>query len=71
MENGYVESFNGRFRDQCPNENWFSDLADVRWGVRGAVSSELPHPSSPLRGQLSSCLRFILGIDFIVSPRGK
>ena len=24
MENGYVESFNGRFRDECLNENWFS-----------------------------------------------
>lgn len=30
MENGYVESFNGRFRDECLNENWFSDLADAR-----------------------------------------
>jgi putative transposase len=28
MENGYVESFNGRFRDECLNE--FSDLADAR-----------------------------------------
>jgi putative transposase len=24
MENGYVESFNGRFRDECLNENWFT-----------------------------------------------
>jgi putative transposase len=30
MENGYVESFNGRFRDECLNENWFIDLADAR-----------------------------------------
>ena len=30
MENGYVESFNGRFRDECLNENWFSTLADAR-----------------------------------------
>jgi len=30
MENGYVESFNGRFRDECLNENWFSSLADAR-----------------------------------------
>jgi putative transposase len=29
-ENAYVESFNGRFRDECLNENWFSDLADAR-----------------------------------------
>ena len=30
MENGYVESFNGRFRDECLNETWFIDLADAR-----------------------------------------
>jgi putative transposase len=30
MENGYVESFNGHFRDECLNENWFTDLADAR-----------------------------------------
>ena len=30
MENGYVESFNGRFRDECLNENGFSSLADAR-----------------------------------------
>jgi putative transposase len=30
MENGYVGSFNGRFRDECLNENWFSSLADAR-----------------------------------------
>jgi putative transposase len=30
MENGYIESFNGKFRDECLNENWFTDLADAR-----------------------------------------
>jgi Integrase core domain len=30
MENGYVENFNGRFRDECLNENWFTDVADAR-----------------------------------------
>ena len=30
MENGLVESFNGRFRDECLNENWFTNLADAR-----------------------------------------
>ena len=28
MENGYIESFNGKLRDECLNENWFLDLAD-------------------------------------------
>jgi putative transposase len=30
MENGFVESFNGRFRDECLNENWFIHLSDAR-----------------------------------------
>jgi putative transposase len=29
-ENGYIESFNGRLRDECLNENWFVNLADAR-----------------------------------------
>jgi hypothetical protein len=27
MENGYVQSFYVRFRDECLNENWFTDMA--------------------------------------------
>jgi transposase InsO family protein len=30
VENGYIESFNGKFRDECLNENWFFGLADAR-----------------------------------------
>lgn len=30
MENAFVESFNGKFRDECLNENWFLDLNDAR-----------------------------------------
>ncbi|MGJ8713336.1 integrase core domain-containing protein, partial [Pantoea agglomerans] len=29
-QNGFIESFNGRFRDKCLNENWFSDVSHVR-----------------------------------------
>ncbi len=25
-QNGFKESFNGRFRNQCMNEHWFSDI---------------------------------------------
>lgn len=34
MQNGTCESFNGRFRDECLNENWFKDLAEVRQVAR-------------------------------------
>jgi putative transposase len=30
IENGYVESFNGKFRDECLNEHWFVSLADAK-----------------------------------------
>lgn len=30
MQNGYIESFNGKFRDECLNLHWFLDLDDAR-----------------------------------------
>jgi putative transposase len=30
VENAYIESFNGRFRDECLNENWFLTLEHAR-----------------------------------------
>ncbi len=29
-QNGYIESFNGKFRDECLNEHWFQTLAQAR-----------------------------------------
>ena len=33
MQNGYIESFNGRFRDECLNENWFETLSQAREAI--------------------------------------
>jgi putative transposase len=30
VQNAYIESFHGRFRDECLNESWFVTLADAR-----------------------------------------
>jgi len=30
VENGYIESFNGRLRDECLNVEWFTSLDDAR-----------------------------------------
>jgi hypothetical protein len=30
MQNGYIESFNGRFRDECLNEHWFQTRRQAR-----------------------------------------
>ncbi len=33
MQNGFVESFNGSFRDECLNETLFSSLAQARAAI--------------------------------------
>lgn len=30
MQNGYIESFDGKFRDECLNEHWFTSLEQAR-----------------------------------------
>ncbi len=30
MQNGYIESFNGKFRDECLNDHWFETLDQAR-----------------------------------------
>lgn len=48
MQNGHVESFNGRFRDECLNANWFATLRDAKQKVekwREEYNRERPHSS--------------------------
>jgi len=35
MQNGHVESFHGRLRDECLNAHWFRTLKDVRVTLAG------------------------------------
>ena len=47
-QNGYIESFNGKFRDECLNEHWFLDLPDTRITVedwRRDYNENRPHSS--------------------------
>ncbi|CCB91987.1 insertion element IS407 uncharacterized 31.7 kDa protein [Waddlia chondrophila 2032/99] len=51
-QNGNIESFNGKFRDECLNENWFLSLADTRRIVRKWVEDyNERRPHSALNGQ--------------------
>ncbi len=46
MQNGYVESFNGKFRDECLNQNWFVSLDEARAVIeafRIDFNRERPH----------------------------
>jgi len=46
VENAFVESFNGKFRDECLNQHWFLDLADARCTIeawRQHYNEQRPH----------------------------
>jgi putative transposase len=48
MQNGYIESFNGKFRDECLNEHWFQTLAQARVAIatwRQDFNEVRPHSS--------------------------
>lgn len=52
MRNGYVESFNGRFRDECSNANWFGNIVDAKKKIEGwrmEYNGERPHRSVDYR----------------------
>ncbi len=52
MQNGHVESFHGRLRDECLNASWFRTLNDVRCTLntwREEYNGERPHSSLDYR----------------------
>jgi putative transposase len=52
MQNGHVESFHGRLRDECLNATWFRTLSHVRQVLeqwRHEYNCERPHSSLEYR----------------------
>ena len=46
VQNAFVESFNGKFRQECLNTHWFMTLADAREKLetwRGFYNEDRPH----------------------------
>ncbi|MCB1145081.1 MAG: transposase family protein, partial [Leptospiraceae bacterium] len=47
-ENGYIESFNGKLRNECLNEHWFNDIEESREILSEWIdhyNNERPHSS--------------------------
>jgi putative transposase len=45
LENGYIESFNGKLREECSNQNWFESIEEARrkieqWRVQRVPSTQ-------------------------------
>lgn len=52
IQNSFIESFNGRFRDECLNANWFENLADARRKIeawRQDYNEHRPHSALAYR----------------------
>lgn len=48
-QNGFIESFNGQFRDECLNEHWFSDILHARKTINDwRLDYNKCHPHSSL-----------------------
>ena len=48
MQNGHIESFNGKLRDECLNTSWFSSLFDARRKIaawKNDYNETRPHSS--------------------------
>ena len=48
VDNSFIESFNGKFRDECLNDHWFTSLDEARriiedWRID--YNNERPHTS--------------------------
>ena len=51
IENAFVESFNGKFRDECLNEHWFASVAEARTLIEvWRIDYNTVRPHSALRG---------------------
>lgn len=60
MENGYIESFNGKFRDECLNEQWFLNLSDAREKIeawREEYNINRPHSALGMMSPLEFALQ--------------
>ena len=48
MQNAFIESFNGKFRDELLDQNWFTDLSDAKGKIeswRQTYNTVRPHSS--------------------------
>ena len=51
-ENGYCESFNEKFRDECLNESWFVNLRDAQRTIESwRIEYNAARPHSGLAGR--------------------
>jgi putative transposase len=73
VQNAYVESFNGRLRDECLNESWFVSLADAQHTIEAwRIDYNVTRPHSGLAdrtpAEFAMTLRGTLSPEHASSP---
>ena len=61
VQNAFIESFNGRLRDECLNANWFVTLQDAKEKIgnwRKEYNEVRPHSSLAYRTPMEFAARF-------------
>jgi putative transposase len=71
VENAYIESFNGKFRDECLNEHWFVSMADAQIAIEAwRVDYNTVRPHSALDQQTPEAFaRLSAGARRLTPPR--
>tara|TARA_R110001583_G_scaffold68607_8_gene195081 strand:- start:2651 stop:3031 length:381 start_codon:yes stop_codon:yes gene_type:complete len=54
-QNTYIESFNGRFRDECLNEHWFTSLHHAQVVIKAGVQRRKTEEESWWADTFSLC----------------
>lgn len=60
QQNGFTESLNGKLRDECLNEHWFSDLGEAR-----AILKHWQHDYNTVRPH--SALNYLTPAEFVAA----
>lgn len=66
-QNAYIESFNGKFRNECLNEHWFMSLEEAREIIeewRNEYNSFRPHSSLDDLTPLAFAARAVGSVEF-------
>jgi putative transposase len=66
-QNAYIESFNGKFRDECLNEHWFISLEEAREIIeewRNDYNNFRPHSSLDDLTPLEFAAREVKSVEF-------
>ncbi len=71
MQNGYIESFNGKLRDECLNESYFVGVMDAR-NIAAAFRQDYNHvrPHSSLDNMTPMEFAARMDREFL-PPRGE